>query len=50
MRCANQKIGFSEQNLLLMLMKRKPMDVNFDIMLDTWNWCILCYSWKTLSI
>lgn len=37
MHCANQKIGFSEQNLLLMLIKSKPMNLNFYIMLGTWN-------------
>lgn len=34
-------IGFSEQNLLLMVIKSIPMNLNFDIMLGTWNWYTL---------
>ncbi|CAO2637746.1 hypothetical protein LEMLEM_LOCUS24140 [Lemmus lemmus] len=34
-------IEFTEQNLILMLIKSKPMNLNFDIMLGTWNWYIL---------
>lgn len=39
--CKSSKIGFNEQNLILMLIKSKPMNLNFDIMLGTWNWYIL---------
>lgn len=38
--CKSNKIGFNEQNLILMLIKSKPMNLNFD-MLGTWNWYIL---------